>query len=104
MKLNIKYVSGTWVNFKDDASVKVRMLPISKSFGFKEDDVNGETMQTAFNACVVDWKGFVDEDDKEIKCTDKNKQLMFNAYIELVTFVMEEQNKLREAFSTSLKN
>lgn len=104
MKLNIKYVTGEWVKFKDNASVKIKMLPMSMSFSMSEEDNSPENMHSVFDECVIDWKGFVDENDDEIKCTDKNKQMMFDAYMDLVGFVIEEQNKLRESFSASLKN
>lgn len=104
MKLNLKYVDGKWVDFREDAQVKIRMLPMSKSLSMADGEVDLDAMSTIFTECVVDWKGFVDEDDKPIECSPENKLLMFDCFMELVGFVVEEQNNLREEFALSLKN
>jgi len=106
MKFNMSYTEGVWVAFGEDttAAVKIKMLPLSKTFGMEEGTPSPDSIFKAFDACVVDWRGFDDENDKSIECTPDNKRLMFDAFPELVNFVMDEQNNLREKFSISLKN
>jgi len=103
MKLNLKYIEGEWFDF-EDAKVKIKMFPNSKAMLINQEKMTPEQLIFIFDECVVDWKGFVDENDKEIKCNAKNKALMLDVYIPLVNFVIEKQVELREKFETSLKN
>jgi len=103
MKLNLKYVEGKWFDFKE-AKVKIKMFPNSKVLSLNMEELSFEDLSIILNECVVDWKGFVDEDGKEIKCNNKNKKLMVDVYMDLVNFVIEKQNEMREQFDKSLKN
>jgi len=106
MKLNLSYLEGVWLPFKnsDDVKVKIKMLPLSKSLDVEQGGDSIETMYSVYDECLLDWTGFVDEDDNIIECTPENKRRVFDAYTELFEFVMTEQNILRQKFSVSLKN
>ena len=127
MKLNLKYAEGVWVTFRDAAKVKIKMVSMSKIMQhssikdkiaaaatkaeesneapkIKVSDLNDDYLFMLFNEAIVDWKGFDDDDDKELKCTAKNKKIVYEFYPELREFVDKEHGRLRNSFSTSLKN
>ncbi len=104
MKLNLKYAEGVWIKYKGNAEAKIKMLSNSKSMLLSGKKLNMEDLLVIYDECLVGWRGFDDEKDKEIKYNDKNRQLMFEANMDFITFVVEEQGILRDKFEASLKN
>jgi hypothetical protein len=71
-----------------------------KKNGFSADEAESETME-AYIACVVEWKGFYEEDsDVEMEVTHENVELVFTQcpwlYDQVVEFVNERSNFLSD--------
>ncbi len=100
-KFNIKPIKGVWVPLPDDKEVSVNIKPTSvfvlKKLPSDDAKITIEDGWNMFNAMLIDWKGIVAEDDKPIKCNEENKRMIFEYDQDLVSFVMEECNKLRES-------
>lgn len=56
--------------------------------------VKGDERYAVLVAAVQDWKNVLDEDDKALKCTDKNKVAIARASDEFGAFVGECREKL----------
>lgn len=48
---------------------------------------------------VVDWKGILDDDGKEKKCTKENKIEFFSENLDMKDFIQNEMNKLSEKYN-----
>ena len=106
MKVSKKILDGVWVRFDEDVEFLVRPFPASKhAFRIQNDDSRiGEYLYLVFKECVLDWKGFVDDNDQILECNDDNKQLVFDLIDGVGLFVFEEQQKLQIKKADELKN
>jgi len=106
-KYNIKPIKGVWINFPND-DVEIKVKPVSvfslKKIPSEQDTLTIEDGWSLFNGMVMDWKGIVDEGDNPIKCNEESKKIVYEFDQELVSFVIEECNKLREDFIGSEKS
>jgi hypothetical protein len=93
-QLNIDNTKGKWFKFKDDVELHIRPFPLSCGMIYRSLDVKifAEYNLEQFKYCVTAWKGFVDEDNKNLECNDENKKLIFDYDSELVTYVFEKIN------------
>lgn len=65
---------------------------INGKFGTEVDiDVNSRTKEI-IKRCIINWKGFEDEDGKKLKCTDFNKIRILNTF----DWFYEQIEKFRE--------
>ena len=102
-KFNLKLKEGNWIDWEDGCKLRLRPFPASQTM-MTEKDFDMDFSVKMFKICVVDWEGFVDDDDKPIECNDETKQYMFDYYPELINFVLENVNKLMNVGDKELKN
>lgn len=99
-KLNKSIASGQWITHPDDKSLQFEVRPLNL-FNMNNiptvDNIAPEQVWDWFNYICMNWKGYVDENDKPLVCDEDNKKLVFNFDQEIVGFVIEESNKLRES-------
>lgn len=95
MDLNINgNIKGTWVKYKDfDAEFLLVPFPFSKGYPLLGDDA--KLAFEKFMHCVKDWKGLA-EKGKEIKCTLKNKQLLYDYEHEIMPWILDKIIELYE--------
>ena len=105
-KFNVKQTKGVWITSPDDKEVQVLIKPVSIFSLTKlpsEEKITVIDAWNMFKEMVLDWKGIVDEDAKVIKCDDDGKKLIYEYDQDLVSFIIEECNELREKVSGSKK-
>ena len=105
-KFNVKQTKGVWITSPDDKEVQVLIKPVSIFSLTKlpsEEKITVIDAWNMFNQMVIDWKGIVDEDNKPIKCDEVGKKLIYEYDQDLVSFIIEECNELREKVSGSKK-
>lgn len=98
-KIKLQTTKGTWLEFPEDPEVKLLIKPISVfalSILPSEKEMKPTDGWNMFNYMLLDWKGLVDENDKDIKCNEENKKVIFDYDQELVAFVLEKSSELRE--------
>lgn len=99
-KFNTKNIKGKWITHPEDKEVQVRIRPFSL-FSFTkiptEENVDMSQFWGIFNYCVLDWKGFVDSNDKPMKCTEENKRIVFDYDQDIILFVVNEASEMRES-------
>lgn len=88
-KIDKSFVKEKWVKHPDDPEVEilVRPFPLSNSLFAPSDDQ--KVMKLAwekFNYSIMDWKGFVDQDDKPIECNEENKKFIFDYDYDTITW------------------
>lgn len=104
MKLNIKKLQKQWFDYEEGdegAKLCIRPFPLS-NFSTSDDMMNNLWEQ--FDYCLTDWKGFVDDDNKEIKCSKHNKRMVFDFYDGLREFVFEKAREIAGRADAELKN
>jgi hypothetical protein len=95
-KYNKVKSKGQWFDFPQDTELKLFIKPFSLFTMSKlpseqeNNNMNMGDLFPSFNYCVTDWKGFVDEDGKELKCNEENKKLIFDFDQEIVNFVIDK--------------
>ena len=98
-KFKVKPIKGVWIDVPGDEEVKLQIKPMSV-FTLKKlpttSEITIEDGWNMFNMMLIGWKGFVDEDDKPLECNEENKKMVYEYDQDLVTFAIEECNKLRE--------
>jgi len=98
-KYTVKPTKGVWIKFPEDDETEVLVKPMSVFALNKlpsDDNISFQQAWDIFNTMVADWKGIVDEDGNPIKCTEETKKMVYEFDQELVAFIMEESNKLRD--------
>lgn len=95
MDLNINNnIKGTWVKYKDfDAEFLLVPFPFSEGYELVDNDL--KLAHKKFMYCVKDWKGLT-ENKKPIKCTNKNKQLLFDYEPVITTWILDKIVELYE--------
>jgi len=100
-KFNKSKAKGKWFDFEQDQELKLFIKPFSLFTMNKlpsdptDTQMNVSDLFPAFNYCVNDWKGFVDENGVELKCNEENKKLIFDFDQEIVTFVIDKAMSIR---------
>ena len=88
-----KIKKDRWIALPDDAEVQILIKPFSVLYLKtlpSDDQVNSSMMWDVFNAVVVDWKGFEDEDGKKLECNAKNKRTVAEQFSDVLSFVFSE--------------
>jgi len=98
-KYNKTSAKGKWFDFPKDKELKLFIKPFSI---FTMNKLPSETTAIdvsdyfpSFNYSLTDWKGFISEDGKEMKCDEENKKIVYDFDQEIVTFVIDESMKAR---------
>jgi len=108
--INKKASKGTWVKYPKDKSIELLVRPLSI---YDFDKLPSEDMEITpkefgkfCEGLLVDWKGFVDEDGKALKCTDENKRILSDHDQEIAAFVINTAAELKSAVvtDTEIKN
>jgi hypothetical protein len=95
MKYNLDKIKGDWVDYHG-AQVLIRPIPFSLFNAEELSEV--ENQRQVYEYALQDWKGFVDQDDKEIKFNKKNIALLFDFDVELrVLVVITALSGIKEA-------
>lgn len=103
MIIKRKLDKGVWCKYKGKIELLIRIFKISE-LDFEEKS-SAKTLLSNYLYCLVDWKGLTDEDGKtEFKCTDENKEYLYNYYNEIREFVFEETKKQQDKLDKSIKN
>jgi hypothetical protein len=91
-KISNKAIKERWFEWPKDQSVKVLLRPFPASqtmlVSTTADGMSNINWEI-FNFCLLDWKGYVGDDDRPLKCTDKNKKLVFDFDREMILFIIE---------------
>lgn len=96
-KMDTQRDQGSWIEWEDGASFKLRPYPITLMEPVEDANFKDQINQTVkiFKYCIIDWKGLEDQSTgKPIACNDKWKDYMFENYEELRSFVMDAINKV----------
>ena len=56
-----------------------------------------------WDALIVNWSGIVDENDKAIKCTTDNKEVLMLTSVKFATFVGTKMEELSEGVGTQFE-
>lgn len=103
MIIKKKLDEGVWCKYKGKIEFLIRLFKISE-LDFEEKST-AKTIMSNYMYCLVDWKGFTEEDGKtEFKCSDENKEYVYNYYAEIREFVFEEIKKQQDKLENSIKN
>ena len=103
MIIKKKLDDGVWCKYKGKIEFLIRIFKISE-LDFEETS-SGKTLLNNYMYCLVNWKGLTDEDGKtEFKCTDENKEYLYNYYNEIREFVFNEVKSQQEKLEKSIKN
>ena len=108
-KYDIESTKGVWTKFPDDEEVSLLLRPFTL-FSFtkmpSDDSFNIKEFWSVFDYCVLDWKGFVNAEDKVLECNTESKRMVFDYDQDIVLFVISETSKLRDSIVTEkeLKN
>lgn len=95
--VNTGVTEEIWVDNPDDKEVKVkiRRFPLSLSlFAPNEPDGVVKLAWQRFDYCIVDWQGFVDQDENTLECNSVNKKIVFDFNEDIMIWVANEINKL----------
>jgi len=89
MRIDTTLNEGSWVDWEDGASFRLRPYPLTllSEIGEGFEEMMTHTLKM-FRYCVVDWKGLEGEDGKPFACNDKWKQYVFDHCPDLREFVM----------------
>ena len=103
MIIKKKLDDGVWCKYKGKIEFLIRIFKISE-LDFEETS-SRKTLLNNYMYCLVNWKGLTDEDGKtEFKCTDENKEYLYNYYNEIREFVFNEVKSQQEKLEKSIKN
>ena len=103
MNIKKKLDEGVWCKYKGKIEFLIRVFKITE-LDFEEES-SGKSVLHNFMYCLVDWKGLTEEDGKtEFKCTDENKEYLYNYYSEIRMFVFDEIKNQQEKLDGSIKN
>ncbi len=120
--LNKNYTdNGEWYDFKEGMRVKLKMPTNKETRRMLQEStttfVNGRAPisdASKFNrlhnhTVIVDWEGFDGNDDQPIQCTNENKDLLMDNWIEFFRFVdnivnPQEEKKPLISFGAEVKN
>jgi len=100
MKFNKKGSSPQWKDFNPEVKILVRPLSMYTLERLPSDTANFEMspseIKNMVTKLIVDWKGIVDENGKELPCNDENKGMVID-YVEMIgPFVMDAASELKE--------
>ena len=106
MIIRKKDISGKWYEYEQGVEFFIKPFKFSKlSMNFGKDENLVEELEESFMFCLKDWKGIIGDDGKtEFKCTDKNKQTIFDYYIDLREFVFDKIKELHGNLGKERKN
>lgn len=105
MKIRKKLLEGTWIDWEDGVKLLIRPMPMSKQMiNLNGDTFVGNYGWSVFENSVLDWSGFVDDNDKEMPCNPANKKIVFDLLPDISTFVVNEQAKLASKEDKEVKN
>lgn len=103
MIIKKKLDEGVWCKYKGKIEFLIRLFKISE-LDFEEKST-AKTIMNNYMYCLVDWKGFTDEDGKtEFKCTKENKEYVYNYYADVREFVFKEIKGQQDKLEASVKN
>lgn len=102
MLIKKKLNEGVWCKYKGKIEFLIRMFKISE-LDFEEKST-AKSIMNNYMYCLSDWKGFIDEDGKEFKCTKENKEYLYDYYTEVRDFVFAEIKKQQDKLEKSIKN
>ena len=97
--LNKKKTIGEWITFPEDPTFKLKIRPLN-ILSMNKTPTSTETtlseMWEWFDYILVDWSGYMDEEDKVIECNEEMKKLVYNFDQDVVSFCIEQAMKLRK--------
>jgi len=103
-KINKTKANGSWIEFPDDPTFKLKVRPINllslNKMPTEEVKTTQNEMFEWFDYVLIDWTGYEDESGAVIKCDKENKELVFNYDQDVVTFVINTATKLRDEIIT----
>ena len=111
-KLNLSIVDGKWYDFEGDQDIKFMIGPFpytNSLFDLTSDTVDIKSnklsqMRLLFMECLVDWKGFSDENDQPLECNNRNKSIVFDNMTDIVLSVVDKATSSNNDLSIELKN
>jgi len=91
MKINKSIITEKWVKYIDDEEVEFKIRPFPQSNGLMpSDDIDAQVKFNwkVFDYCLTDWRGLVDDDDKQLEFNETNKRFIFDYVREIFSFVL----------------
>ena len=101
LKLKMKADKEKWFDYDEDIAFLIRPFPLSERAILPRINNIYELMYKEAEYCLVDWKGIIDDDDKPVKCIDKNKAFLLNFCSDYVKFITDKSSELVESLSES---
>ena len=92
---------AVWFPWEGNTEIEIRSFPYSQLLA-GEGFVEG--LWSQFNYCVMNWKGFVDEEGKEYSCNEETKRYLFDYSKKLQGFVYVKAKELNDKVLSELKN
>ncbi len=109
MKLDLSELSyeAKWYEF-GDCKLFIRPLPNTMSSVTIRDGeliIEGRERFASFNHCLVDWKNVVDENGKDLPCTEEVKRKVFDFGLGGISgFVLDQAGSFQERKADQEKN
>lgn len=113
MKFNSKKTKGDWFEFtykeKDEnenvlneETVKLLIKPFSNftiqmTPGDEHAMFGNENIVRIIDYCLVDWENIFDSDGNKLKCNKENKLMVIESIPEILEFIIEKSQTLRES-------
>jgi len=102
-----KIADEIWVKFPEDEEIQLKIRQFPTSQGMYIPGISDETMfefaWKKFNYCIVDWKGFIDENEKPLECNEENKRYVYDYIEDIMMWASNEISKLKEDIVTTQK-
>lgn len=91
--------NGGWFTYGSGLEVKM------KPYSFLEEfDEETDLILDQFMACVIDWRGLVDEEGKVVKCIKEKKLYIYKFDIKFRVWVMNRITEIGTVFEEEVKN
>jgi hypothetical protein len=101
-KFNKSLKEGQWFEWEDEVSFLLRPFPFSQISNLADTT---KLVMERFMYCVMDWKGFVDEEGNPFECNAANKEALFGlGGVPLLDFVSRKLEELDKQVLSPIKN
>lgn len=98
---------GEWYKYKDNVEFLIRPFKFSELSldGLDGSGLFGKATKEKFMYCLEGWKGLMEEDGKtDLKCDTENKEVIFDYYEKVRTFILQKAAKIDSDLEKSIKN
>ena len=92
--INKTKVKEQWFDYDEDTSFLIRPFPLSERVLSPSGSIIHSLVIKQVTYCLLDWKGFKDENGNDVKCTDENKKFILDYSEELILFISAKAKEM----------